>query len=304
VKNLNSAKLWVLLFFAVMASYSFLPSLKAAPMDVEKDNDAIGAAPTPDEDEVGGDEMTSDVKNSPKEVRYIQPARGGDSDVTFNYFLTSGYVANDISNIPSVGKVIGTPELDGSLSTAKSLYVLVPKDKTKLEPGEKLIVFGDDGSIFEKKSGFDKRYIKNLAILRVREGIGNRYLTDVVTSYDFIPAGSPVKLYSGEKNLWDRSQVAKEAPTHPIKCYVAGGDRAKETWNQNDFIILTAGTKDGVVEGLGFELMELPLGKNQKADGFSRGFAKVFYAGSYYSLARIQNGAGSISTGFEAYYKP
>jgi hypothetical protein len=304
VKNLNNKNIGLVLFLAVIASFGILPSLKASPMDVEKDNDAIGSAPTPDDDEADDKETISEANNSPKEEHYVQPASGADSDVTFNYFLTSGYVANDISNIPSVGKVIGTPELDGSLSSAKSLYVLVPKDKAKLEPGEKLIVFGDDGEIIEKRSGFDKRFIKNLAILRVREGIGSRYLADVITSYDFIPSGSPVKLYSGEKSLWDKSQVAKEAPTHMIKCYVAGGKRAQETWNQNDYVILTAGTKQGVVEGLNFELMEFPLGKNDKADGFSRGFAKVFYAGSYYSLARIQNGAGSISSGFEAVYKP
>lgn len=304
MKNLNNVKTSVLLFLAVIASVGIASSLRAASMDVEKDNDSIVAAPTPDEDEAEDAGTVSDASNSPKSGRYIQNTTGEDSDVTFNYFLTSGYVANDISNIPSVGKVIGTPEVDGSISSAKSLYVLVPKDKAKLEPGEKLIVFGDDGALVEKKSGFNKRLIKNLAIVRVREGIGNRYLADVITSYDFIPAGSPVKLYSGEKNLWEKSQVAKEAPSHPIKCYVAGGDRLKESWNQYDYIILTAGTKDGVVEGLNFELMELPLGKNQKAEGFSRGFAKVFYAGSYYSLARIQSGAGSISTSFEAYYKP
>jgi hypothetical protein len=302
VKNLNQTT--AILLFAVMTLGGFVPSLKAAPTDVEKDNDAISAKTAADEDEAGDEETAINPSVGQKAGQYIQASTGEDTDVNFNYFLTSGYVANDISNIPSIGKVIGTPELDGSLSTAKTLYISVPKDKAKLEPGEKLIVFGDDGVISEKKSGFEKRFIKNLAILRVREGIGTRYLTDVITSYDFIPTGSPVKLYAGEKNLWEKSQVAKEAPDHPIKCYVAGGDRSKEVWDQNDYIILTAGTKQGVVEGLSFELMEFPLGHNDKAEGFSRGFAKVFYAGSNYALARIQSGAGSIYSGFEALYKP
>jgi hypothetical protein len=268
-------------------------SAKAAPMGVDKDNDVIASTTTSDEDEI-----------DQKDAQYTRVETGTDDDVTFGYFLTSGYAATDISNIPSIGKVVGTPELDASLSTAKSLYVLVLNEKTKLDLGEKLIVFGDVGSLREKKSGFNKRFVKNFAILKVREGIGRRYLADVVTSYDLIPAGSPVKLYSGEKILWDKAQVAKEPPTHSIKCYVAGGERGRDAWNQTDYLILTAGTKQDVTEGLTFELWETSLNKNGKVDGISRGFAKVFYTGSNYCLARIQSGSSSISSGFEAIYKP
>ena len=268
-------------------------SVKASPMGVEKDNDAIVSTTTPDGDEA-----------DQKDTQYAQVESGTDDDATFGYFLTSGYAATDVSKIPSVGKVAGTPEIDGSLSTAKTLYVLVPNDKVKLDPGEKLIVFGDLGSLKEKSSGFNKRFIKNFAILKVREGVGRRYLTDVVTSYDVIPADSPVKLYSGEKTLWDKAQVAKVLPTKPIKCYVAGGERGRDAWNQTDYVILTAGTKQGVVEGLTFQLWEITWSKSVKQDGVSRGFAKVFYAGSNYCLARILEGSGSISNGFEAIYKP
>jgi hypothetical protein len=284
--------------------------LRADSMDTQDHPMAVPAvpnngkeAPSENEEAVSGDKATADEMD--RKTRHDTRGSGvNGNDVNFNYFLTSGYAANDISGIPAVGKVSGTPELDGSLSTAKSLYVTVPNDKTKLEPGEKLIVFGDGGALRVKDSGFNKRFIKNLAILKVREGEGRRYLADVLTSYDDISLGNPVKLYTGEKEIWDKAQVAKEFPTHPIKCFVAGGERGRDNWNQTDYVILTAGTKQGVVEGLIFQLWEVPWSKNVKLDGNARGFAKVFYTGSSYSLARIQEGSDSIFNGFEAIYNP
>ena|GEM_PF-3397275 len=288
----------------------FSSSVMADPMDAQDHPAAASSAPNngkeasgEDEEAVNGDKAAADEMDR-KTIRDTRNSGVNRNDVNFNYFLTSGYAANDITGIPSVGKVSGTPELDGSLSTAKTLYVAVPNDKIKLEPGEKLIVFGDGGPLQEINSGFKKRFIKNLAILKVREGEGRRYLADVLTSYDFIPLSSPVKLYSGEKEIWDKAQVAKEFPTHSVKCFVAGGERGRDNWNQTDYVILTAGTKQGVVEGLIFQLWEIPWDKKVKLDGTARGFAKVFYAGSSYSLARIQEGSDSIFSGFEAIYNP
>jgi hypothetical protein len=276
---------------------------RADSIDAVKDRAALTPAASEDEEAVEQDKVIAEDEDQ----NTIDDTRGtgvNKNDVNFSYFLTSGYAANDISSIPSIGKVSGTPELDGSLSTAKSLYVVVPNTKIKLNPGEKLIVFGDGGLLQEKQSGFNKRFIKNLAILKVREGEGKRYLADVLTSYDDIPLGSPVKLLSGEKAIWDKARVAKEFPRKPIKCYVAGGERGRDNWNQTDYVILTAGTKQGVAEGLIFQLWEVPWDKNIKLDGVSRGFAKVFYAGASYSLARIQEGSDSIFNGFEAVYNP
>jgi hypothetical protein len=286
---------------AVFGCSSFL---RADSMDAERDQ-AAALAPAGNEAEEAADVDKATADDADQST--IDDTRGtgvNKNDVNFSYFLTSGYAANDISGIPSVGKVSGTPELDGSLSTAKTLFVVVPNAKIKLNPGEKLIVFGDRGLLTEKNSGFNKRFIKNLAILRVREGEGKRYLADVLTSYDDIPLGSPVKLFSGEKAIWEKAQVAKEFPTNPIKCYVAGGERGRDNWNQTDYVILTAGTKQGVVEGVIFQLWEVPWNKNVKLDGVARGFAKVFYAGANYSLARIQEGSVSIFNGFEAVYTP
>jgi hypothetical protein len=295
------------LFFAgfCMTGLFFLWSfslLRADSVDVKPSQKA---ALTPGFDEA--EEVVDEDNAAADESNIVDTKHTGvnKNDVNFSYFLTSGYAANDISSIPSVGKVSGTPEIDGSLSTAKTIYVEVPNEKMKLEPGEKLIVFGDGGPLVEKNSGFNKRFIKNLAILRVREGNGKHYLADVVTSYDDIPLDSPVKLLSGEKAVWEKSQVAKEFPTKTIKCYVAGGERGRDNWNQTDYIILTAGTKQGVVEGLTFRLWEVPSwNQNVKLAGVSRGFAKVFYVGASYSLARIEPNSDSIFNGFEAIYNP
>ncbi len=270
--------------------------LKAEPAGADKDNDAVEPTST------AGDDM--DAAADQNNTQDAEDENSNSDELNFSYFLTSGYAANDLSAIPSVGKVAGTPELDGSLSTAKTLYVVLSNDQMRLEPGDKLIVFGDAGVLLEKHSGFNKRLIKNLAILKVRENEGKRYLTDVVASYDYIPAGSPVKLYSGERAVWDNAQVAKEPPTQPIKCYVAGGESTHESWNQSDYVILTAGSKQGVVEGLTFQLFEIPPGMDEKSDGIARGFVKVFYAGASYSIARIQEGSDSVLNGFEALYTP
>jgi hypothetical protein len=287
------------LFF--LWSFSFL---RADSVDVKPGEGAALTSGSDEAEEAVDEDNLAAAENDESTIADTKHTGVNANDVNFSYFLTSGYAANDISSIPSVGKVSGTPELDGSLSTAKSLYIVVPNEKTKLDPGVKLIVFGDGGPLVEKNSGFNKRFIKNLAILKVREGEGKRYLADVVTSYDDIPPDSPVKLLSGEKSIWDKSQIAKEFPTKTIKCFVAGGERGRDNWNQTDYIILTAGTKQGVVEGLIFQLWEVPWNKNVKLDGDSRGFAKVFYSGATYSLARIQQGSGSIFNGFEAIYNP
>ena len=288
-----------------LTSFGGSTSLKAASVDTATNGEIIASTSASDEDKEAEDVDKATAADSDQDtIRDTEDAGVNKNDVNFDYFLTSCYVADNVSNIPAVGKVTGSTELDGSITTAKSLYVVVPNDKLKLEPGEKLIVFGDVGALREKNSGFNKRLIKNLAILQVREGEGRRYLTDVVTVYDEIPVGSPVKLYSGEETVWEKTQVAKESPNHPIKCYVAGGERGRESWNQTDYVILTAGAKQGVVEGLIFQLWEIPWSKNVKLDGVCRGFAKVFYVGGNYSIARIQEGSGSISAGFEALYQP
>ncbi len=275
----------------------------AGTVDVKKDNGVIVVSPTSN-DEDDADTLMSAEKGGQDNGRE-ETSPEDLNELNFNYFLTSGYAANDIKNIPSIGHIDGTPELDNSLSAAKSVYVLVNDDKMKLDPGVRLIVFGDGGSLTVKIANFYKRFIKNLAVLRVREQVGKqRYLADVENSFELIPAGSPVKFYDSERNLWDKARVVKTLPSETIKCYVAGGERGHDTWNQNDYLILTAGKKQGVVEGMTFQLFEITFNSDNRKERKRRGWAKVFYAGGSYCLAQILNDSESIASGFEAVYKP
>lgn len=275
----------------------------AGTADVEKDNNAISVSSTVDNED-DADAMMSAEKGSRSAERGME-LMSDPAGITFDYFLTSGYAANDIRNIPSVGQIDGTPEMDKSLSVAKSVYVLVNDDKTKLDPGVKLIAFGDEGELDVKAADFYKRFIRNLAVLQVREQVGKqRYLAEVVESYGFLPAGSRVKLYDSEKNLWERARTAKPLPTKMIKCYVAGGNKDSDTWTQNDYVILTAGTKQGVVEGTIFQLFEVTYDADNHKVRERRGWARVFYSGGNYCLAQILSDSESIASGFEAVYKP
>ena len=76
-------------------------------------------------------------------------------------------------------------------------------------------------------------------------------------------------------------------------------------FNQSDFIILTAGTRKGVVEGQTFELRQnRGRGLFKDPEHVLKGKARVFYAGANYSMAQIIESRESIQKGFEADYRP
>jgi hypothetical protein len=74
---------------------------------------------------------------------------------------------------------------------------------------------------------------------------------------------------------------------------------------QTDFIILTAGARDGVVEGMDFQLREekgvAPAGE---VSNRPFGMARVLYAGEDHAMARILYSHRPILVGFEARYQP
>ena len=76
-------------------------------------------------------------------------------------------------------------------------------------------------------------------------------------------------------------------------------------WTTSDFIILTAGSKKGVVEGQKFELRKFE-NRADKTESLHVpvGKVEVFYAGPNYSLARILTSHIPVEAGFEAFYDP
>jgi hypothetical protein len=74
---------------------------------------------------------------------------------------------------------------------------------------------------------------------------------------------------------------------------------------QNDWVVLTAGQKEGLVEG---QLLKL---REYDSTGFLSepvhqpvGDVQVFYAGPEYSMAQILRCSEPITNGFEAWYQP
>jgi hypothetical protein len=114
-----------------------------------------------------------------------------------------------------------------------------------------------------------------------------------------------VKLYDAEIQRWKDAHAKKTLPTHPIQCVVAGGGPEREQLTETDYVILSAGSKKGVVEGLVFELRSTQeTGFMEQSIKTLRGKAQVFYVGEDYAMARIINSNAPIHKGFEAVYKP
>lgn len=228
--------------------------------------------------------------------------------VTFDYFLKSGYAADSISDIPSVGRVKGDEGAEETeFAFPQKVFVELTGERSTVKPGEKLIVFDDLGGMSEGHSGFSKHFIKNLAIVKVLEVQKDRCQVQIVKSYDVFKAGARLKSYDREMEFWKKAKTVKQLPERSIECYVAQGDPGRAYWNQADPIILTAGRKQGVVEGAIFELREKRVLGALEDDASVEslcGMAKVFFAGPDYSVAIIVSNSHPVVRGFVAVYKP
>lgn len=334
--------LFLVMTFFMFSSLFQASRLGAATTEVEKEDEDVTAPPTPMEDQsvseaASGTSLSNDTRD--KDIRrkpttemdtdedssqavtdneasdakekddegtgVSSDSVADDEEITFDYFLKSGFVASDESQVPAVGKVIGSFEGQDSYSVPKKTYIELFSNKVKVQPGDLLVVFKGSGTLEESHSGFSARLIKNEAIVKVLEVQRRRCLIQVVKSFDVFRVGDRVKLYNDEVSRWKKSQIEKAPSNHPIKCYVAGGDFGRESWNKTEFIVLTAGAKKGVVEGLVFELREFKdTGLFDENLHIPRGTAEVFYVGSNYSMARIITNSEPIFKGFEAFYKP
>ena len=170
-----------------------------------------------------------------------------------------------------------------------------------------MLVYRTNYHLEEARSGFSGYLVQNLAVLKVLEVHQRRCLAQVKDSFATFSNGDAVRPYGDEMARWKEAQVKKDLPGHPIKCFVVGGEspEIRHFWTLSDFIILSSGSKKGIVEGLRFDLrkyedradkeesMHIPVGK-----------AEVFYAGPDYSLARILTSHVPVESGFEAFYEP
>jgi hypothetical protein len=225
-------------------------------------------------------------------------------NIGFYYLLRAGYVVSDGSEIPSLGEVIETNG-DTLYSTSEKLFIRLISVKTEVKPGDLWVIYRTVDRVWEPKSKFSGFWVNNLAVVKVLEVQKQRCQAEVKKCFGFVKNGDKVKLYDGEIQRWKDAHLKKPLPTQPIQCRVAGGDSSRDHMSETDFVILTAGSKKGVVEGQVFELRSTQkTGFLEKPIQTLRGKAQVFFVGPDYAMARILKSNIPIQKGFEAVYQP
>jgi hypothetical protein len=287
------------LLVAVLSAGSF--RLMAATIETEDDDDNA-PPPTPSKSDAStGGSGKLELEQALTRARI-------DDLIGFFYFVKSGYVVPDPSRVPSLGKIIGSFGGQMNYSTPKQLYVQLPSSKeAAVKAGDFLVVYRAGAPILEKHSGFSGYWVENLALVKVIEVQKKECLVEVKKSFSPFEEGDRVKSYDDEIKRWKQAQTKKELPIHPIRCFVAAGTKpmTQNYWNQNDFVILTAGTKKGVVEGQTFRLNRIvDRGPQGEPLHSKEGLARIFYAGPESSMAEIISNQGPIEKGFEALYEP
>jgi len=306
-------------------------SLKAATIEVEKEDEEIDAAPTvtavpsnpapqapaaptaptpaPGKPSVGTQPTPVSVVHPVVAAPAAPPTRRVrvSDNVGFYYFVKAGYVTADPDKLPSIGDVVGSADNNMSYSMAKRTFIELASNKVKPAVGDLLVIYRTDQPVEESHAGSLGTEVANLAIVRVIETQDLRDLVEVVKSFSSFVAGDKVEDYDNEIQRWKQAQIKKPLPAQPLTCYVAGGvqESIQKSFNQLDYIYLTAGTKQGVVEGQNFRLFKVTeTGVMEEALRTPVGEAQVIYAGPDASTARILKNSEPVAKGFTAEYKP
>lgn len=294
-------------------------SLRAATIEVENDDEEIEAAPTatavppavhpskPAPAAQANQSAPAPAPANPPNANSSVTKRVRVSDnVGFYYFLKAGYVI-DPDKIPAIGHVVGSMDYNTDYSAAKKTFIEIDSDKDKLAPGDLLVVYRAVQPMEEAHSGSLGFQVENEAIVRVLETQEHRYLVETIKSFRPFQGGDKVVPYENEIQRWKAAQIKKPLPAQPLVCYVAGGpeDGVQKDYNQADFIYLSAGTKQGVVEGQTFRLWQVTdTGVMSEELRLPVGEAQILFSGSDCSTARILRNSEPIEKGFKAEYKP
>ncbi len=318
---------WLVFYFIGLITLSWGSCGFAKTIEVEEDSESLSASPTPVAVSPAQKTQKTTAKSITTKTKPVlnnndtleaSPSgsltarvRAGDN-ISFYYFTKAGFVANQPSQIPSIGKIVGdlsenetSGSGDISYSMAKKPYVEI-SSKVELKKGDLLVVyqFGPD-KLNEPRSNFTGFLVENNAIVKVSSAQKKYCEIEIVKSFTPFHAGDHVKYYSDELQRWRKAQTKKSMPNKEVRCFVAGGDPQKSGYSQTDFIVLTAGSNNGVVEGQTFQICQ-PVRNSGISDELHvpRGMARVFYAGPNYSMAQILSSHEAIQKGFEAIYRP
>ncbi len=313
---------------ALVAASLTAPPLRAATIEVEQEDEDIAAPATPGASTAPSMTSTASPASAPPTAVPTSPASattsGGTTvgvafeaapalhrvrisdNVGFYYFVKAGYITNP-DRLSPIAHVIGSFDYNLSYSTAKRTYIETDSDQIKLSPDDLLVVYRADLPLEEPHSGALGFQVQNLAIVKVVDVQRQRYQVEVVQSFSPFKEGDKVEAYDTEIQRWKQAQAKKPLPAHPVTCFVAGGtqEAGQQSYNEEDFIFLTAGTRKGVVEGQTFQLRKvLETGLLQEPIRPLVGEIQVIFAGPDCSTARILHNSEPILKGFEADYQP
>jgi hypothetical protein len=238
-------------------------------------------------------------------VGSVQPRVRINDKVGFYYFVSSGYLAPHPESLHPVAKVVGGFDSSMNFSVPKKTYLELSSSRESVKPDDLLVIYRTVLPVVESHSGSMGYQVENLAIVKVLEVQKMRFLVEAKETFRPFEAGDLALPYETEIKRWKQAQVKKELPSHPLKCFVAGGAFNRENYNQMDFIFLSAGAKKGVVEGQTFEIRELKdAGLAEEGFHLPVGTAQVIYAGPNSSTAQILRNNEPIRKSFEAIYQP
>ena len=285
-------------FFAVLV-FSMMGPLRSGAVTVEEE-DADSASPVPTVSQPAGGPSAGALAASPEN----KSARVRISEkIGFYYFLRSGFLVSDDSKVSPVGNVLGSSNNGELYQTGDKNFVDLSQGQNELKPGDLLVVYRLGRRLDESHSGFSGIWVRNLAVVKVLEVEKKRCYVEAKKSFFPFKAGDKVRLYDDEIKRWKQAQVKKALPDHPVSGFVTLAEPNDLFAVQTDFIVLTVGSKKGVVEGQRFLLKKTLYTGGPPAHG-TQGLAQVFYVGSNYSMAQVIYSDEPIRKGFEAVYQP
>jgi hypothetical protein len=303
------------------------PGLTAKIIEIEEEDESVQAAtPTPRPKKApaatpvtagskpqGATPAPTPAGTSPKKAEASKPAKAAEGApgkrvkmgerVGFHYFVKSGFFVKDPSQASFVGKVRNIQD-EITFSTPKRCKLQLTEGVASPGIGERLVVFRVQASVQERNSGYNGFWLKNLAVLKVTEVKEEGLLAETVKTYFPFKEGDLVKPYHEEVDRWNQASEKKSLPQEAIHCHVAGGDPDVKHYVQPEFILLTAGSEEGVVEGMVFQIRESPKSLEASVGSAPVGAARVFFAGEGHSLAQVLHSSATLQKGFEAVYEP
>ncbi len=223
---------------------------------------------------------------------------------SFYSFLSSGFVINDSESSDILGKVY-TFEGD-PLMFSKPNEAHVKLDKpARSKVGDLLTIYRLYEQSLNASSGFQGSWAEIEAVVQI-EGMDKDIVqVKILEGFKPFSGGDLARDYGADVKRWKKAQIKKPLPMAGIDCFVAGGDPLNSTYRREDTIVLTAGSRKGVVEGMLFELdRKTDRGLAGQPLFNTIGSAEVFYSGNSYSLARVVQSKDVIQKGFTARYRP